>query len=99
MFTNKPPVKLPADQGPGDGPPPREPLLRTGTVGSGVSLVLTLLVVFGVPLTMEQQVAILGVAVFLAPCIVAAVGRRGVYSPASVQRLVEWAKEEGRRQR
>ncbi len=67
---------------------PSEPLLTVGTVGSGVTAVLALLVAFAVPLTTAQQVAILGVALFAAPFLVALAGRGRVWSPASVRKLV-----------
>ncbi len=68
---------------------PKEPLLTVGTIGSGVTAVLALLVAFAVPLTQAQQVAILGVALFGAPFLVAAVGRSRVFSPATVRRMVQ----------
>ncbi len=70
---------------------PSEPLLTVGTIGSGVTAVLALLVAFAVPLNQAQQVAILGVALFAAPFLVAAVGRGRVFAPSTVRRMVQRA--------
>ncbi len=67
---------------------PGEPLLTVGTIGSGVTAVLALLVAFAVPVTQAQQVAILGVFLFAAPFLVAIAGRSRVFAPATVAKLV-----------
>ncbi len=82
------PDPLPQNPGPGA---PSEPLLTVGTVGSGVTAVLALLVAFAVPLTQAQQVAILGVALFAAPFLVAVAGRGKVFAPSTVRRMVQRA--------
>lgn len=48
----------------------REPLLTIGTITAGVTAVIALLVAYGINVTQEQQVAILGVVAFVAPFIV-----------------------------
>lgn len=58
-----------------------EPLLTVGGVTTAVTALLALLAAFGIPLTEDQQVAILGVAAVVAPVLVAVVARRWV-SPA-----------------
>lgn len=59
-----------------------EPLVTTATITAAVTAVIGLLVAFGIPLTDEQQTAILAVVSVLAPLIVAAVAR-GKVTPAS----------------
>lgn len=59
----------------------REPLVTAGAVTSGVAAIIALVVAFGVELSEAQTEAILGVAAFAAPFIVALVARRYV-SPA-----------------
>ncbi len=82
------PDPLPQNPGPSA---PSEPLLTVGTIGSGVTAVLALLVAFAVPLNQAQQVAILGAALFAAPFLVALVGRGSVFSPATVRWMVQRA--------
>ena len=59
-----------------------EPAITIGTISAAVSAVIALLVAFGVPLTEDQQIAILGVVASLGP-IVAAVITRNFVSPAA----------------
>ena len=61
-----------------------EPLVTAATIVSAVTAVLALLVAFGVPVTQEQQVAILGVVAVLAPLIVAALARPKVTPHSNV---------------
>jgi hypothetical protein len=53
----------------------REPLVSAAVVTSAVGAVLALLHSFGVPLSNEQQAAISGLALVLAPLVVALVVR------------------------
>ena len=54
----------------------REPIVTVATIAAAIGALLTLLVAFGVPLTEDQQQAILGAAVVVAPIVVALVARR-----------------------
>jgi uncharacterized membrane protein len=72
---------------------PEEPLLTVGGLTGLGSAVLAVLVAFAVPLTHAQDVAILGLLAVLAPIIVAVVGRGKVWSPYSVFRAVQQAKQ------
>lgn len=65
----------------------REPLWTVAGLTAAATAVIALLVAFGVPLTDEQQVAIMGVVAVLAPTVVAIVGRGLVTPNGSV---VEW---------
>lgn len=56
----------------------REPVLTVGGIGAAAAAILALLVAFGVPLTDDQQTAILGVVAVAAPVIVAVIARRFV---------------------
>lgn len=69
-------------------PDSRNPLLAVGTVTAAATAVVAVLVSFGVPLTDDQQAAVLGLVGVLAPLVVAAVGRSRVYAPATVARLL-----------
>lgn len=64
----------------------REPLVTTATITALVSAVIGLLVVFGVPLSKEQEAAILGVVAVVAPLVVGLVAR-GKVTPTSDPRL------------
>lgn len=61
-----------------------EPALTIGGVGAAVAATVTLLVSFGVPITQEQTVAILGVVASVGPLVAAVLIRRKVWSPASL---------------
>ena len=56
----------------------REPLLKKGLVLSAVAASLTLIVAFGVPLSAEQRVAIIGFVGAWLPIIAALIGRSDV---------------------
>ncbi len=66
-----------------------EPLLKVGGILTGVAAVIALLVSFGLHLSDAQQAAILGVVTVVAPFVVAIVGRRVVWAPATVRAKVE----------
>ncbi|MGX4657115.1 hypothetical protein ACWCHM_26200 [Micromonospora sp. SCSIO 07396] len=66
-----------------------EPLVTVGVVTAAVTAVLALLTAFGLPVSDEQQTAILGVVAVVAPLVVMAVGRSRVWSPATVARLMQ----------
>jgi hypothetical protein len=61
-----------------------EPLISISSIVAGATAVLALLVAFGVPLTEDQKVAILGLVGVLAPVIVALVTRGKVTPNAAV---------------
>lgn len=56
----------------------REPLFSVASLTAAATAVLGLLIAFGVPLTDDQQSAVLGVIAVAAPFAVAAWGRRKV---------------------
>lgn len=56
----------------------REPAVVIGTVTAAVASVLALLVAFGVELTQDQQVAVLGVVAGVGPLVAAVLTRRKV---------------------
>ena len=64
-----------------------EPVISTATVTSAVTAVLALLVAFGLPLTEEQQVAILGVTAVVAPLVVIYARRWTVPAAQVVERV------------
>lgn len=66
---------------------PSEPLVTTGTITAVVTALIALFVAFGLPVSDDQQAAILGVVAVVAPFVVAFVGRRRVYSPRTVAQL------------
>ncbi|MFE7869776.1 hypothetical protein ACFUYE_05425 [Micromonospora humida] len=68
---------------------PTEPLVTVGVVTAAVTAVLALLTAFGLPVSDDQQTAILGLVAVVAPLVVMAVGRSRVWSPATVARLME----------
>lgn len=59
----------------------KEPAITIGTISAAVAAVLALLVAFGIPVTEEQQTAILGVVAALGPIVTGLIVRRKV-SPA-----------------
>lgn len=65
-----------------------EPLVTVGTITAAVTAVLGVLVAFGLDLSDDQKTAVLGVVAVVAPFVVAFWGRRQVYAPATVARLL-----------
>ena len=65
-----------------------EPLVTLASITAGATALLGLLVAFGVPLTEEQQVAVLAVVAVAAPFVVALAGRGKVTPNASVVEYV-----------
>ena len=61
-----------------------EPLISVSSIVAGATAIVALLVAFGVPLTQDQKVAILGLVGVLAPVIVALVTRGKVTPNAAV---------------
>lgn len=69
-------------------PASTEPLLTVGTITALATAILGLLVLFGVDIPDEGKAAILSAVGVLAPVVVAVWGRRKVYAPATVARLL-----------
>jgi hypothetical protein len=67
---------------------PREPLVNVGWITAAAAALLAALVAFGLNLTQAQTGAVLTVVTVAAPLIVAVVGRRRVFSPATVRTMV-----------
>lgn len=65
-----------------------EPLISVGTITAAATAVIGLLVAFGLDLSDVQEKAVLGVVGVLAPVVVMVWGRRKVYAPATVARLL-----------
>lgn len=72
-----------------------EPAAIIGAIGTAVAAVVALLVAFGLPLTADQQAAILAVVAPVGTLVVALVIRPRVYSPASADAVAEVARIEG----
>jgi len=66
----------------------REPALVIGLITAAVASVLVLLAAFGVQLTPEQQVAVIGVIAGVGPLITAIISRTKVTSTATVVQVV-----------
>ncbi|WP_405114367.1 hypothetical protein OG559_09400 [Micromonospora sp. NBC_01405] len=66
-----------------------EPLFTVGGIIAAGTAVISLLVAFGLPLSANQQTAVLGLVAVLAPLVVAVIARGRVYSPATVARLLD----------
>lgn len=69
-------------------PTSTNPLISVGTITAVGSAVLAAAVAFGLHIGDDQQSAILAVIGVLAPIVVALWGRRKVYAPATVHRLL-----------
>lgn len=65
-----------------------EPLVTLASITAGATALLALLVAFGIPITQEQQIAILGVVAVAAPFVVAFAGRGQVTPNANVVEYV-----------
>lgn len=66
----------------------REPLVTVSVVTGLATGVLAVGVAFGLPLSDDQQAAILGLVAVAAPVAVGLLARRKVFSPASVARIL-----------
>jgi hypothetical protein len=65
-----------------------EPLVSVGTITAAGAALLALVAAFGLRLNDDQQAAVLGILAVVAPIIVAWWGRRKVYSPSTVAKLL-----------
>ena len=65
-----------------------EPLVTLASITAAATALLALLVAFGIPITQEQQIAILGVVAVAAPFVVALAGRGQVTPNANVVEYV-----------
>lgn len=66
-----------------------EPVITVGGIGAAAAAILALLVSFGIPVSDDQQNAILGVVAVLAPLVVAYVARRYVTANSNVVERAE----------
>ena len=71
------------------------PVITAATITAGATAIIALLVAFGVPLTDEQQTAILGVIAVAGPLIVGFVGRHTTVEYAAGGVVVRGAANEG----
>lgn len=67
---------------------PSEPLAPVAGIVAAVSAVLDLVVAFGLHLTADQRAAVITVITAVAPLAVWVWGRRKVFSPAMVRRMM-----------
>jgi len=67
---------------------PREPLVSVGLITAAAAALLGTLVAFGLNLSQVQTGAVLTLVTVAAPLMVAAVGRRKVFAPATVRTMV-----------
>jgi hypothetical protein len=84
--------QTPAPAAPDPNTSSTEPLVTVATITALAAAALGLAVTFGLHLAPDQQAAVLGVVGVLAPVVVAVWGRRRVYSPATVVRLLAAAR-------
>jgi len=68
-----------------------EPATIVGTITGIAAAVVTLVVVFGLALTVAQQAAILGLVAVVAPVLSGIITRSKVYSPDSAARIAQEA--------
>lgn len=66
---------------PASGPMGSEPAITVGSIGAVVAALITCAVAFGLPITDEQQTAVLGAVAVLAPIVVGVI-TRGHVSPS-----------------
>jgi hypothetical protein len=67
---------------------PREPLWSVGSIVAAATVALDAAVVWGLPLSHDRETALLAAINVAAPIAVAVWGRRRVFSPATVARLL-----------
>lgn len=65
-----------------------EPAISVASITAAVTAVLALLVSFGVSLSPDQQLAILGVVAVVGPLVVGLVTRGRVYAPETVEERI-----------
>ena len=65
-----------------------QPLISVGTITAAGTAVLALVAAFGLDLSDDQQAAVLAVLAVVAPIVVTWWGRRKVYAPATVAKLL-----------
>ena len=71
------------------------PVITAATITAGVGALITLLVAFGVPITVDQESAILGLVAVLGPIIVAVVGARTTVEYTARGEVIRGAANEG----
>jgi hypothetical protein len=67
----------------------REPVLSRAAATIVTTLIVDAVVAFGLPVSPEVQVLILGVVTLLGPAVLAIVARLKTWSPASVSELID----------
>lgn len=72
-----------------------EPLITVGSITAVIAAALLLAKSFGIPVSDDQQQALVGFVAVAAPLVVAFVGRGLVFSPSTTQRLVNDAAQTG----
>lgn len=65
----------------------REPAVSVGLILTAITSLFAVGVAFGLPITDDQQTAILGLVAAVAPIVAAVLIRGKVYSPATVDRI------------
>lgn len=68
---------------------PTEPVLTAATVVTVVTALLAAAVAFGLPVTDDQQAALLGAVAVVAPVILAIIARNRAWAPATVRQTVQ----------
>jgi hypothetical protein len=68
--------------------PSREPLITASLIVAAISAVIVSLRAFGVPITAEQEDALVKLAAIIAPLVLGFVARQFVWSPASAADVV-----------
>lgn len=71
------------------------PVITAATITAGVGAILGLLVAFNLPVTPEQETAILGVVAVLGPIIVAVIGNRSTVEYTTGGDVARGAANEG----
>lgn len=72
-----------------------EPALTYGTIVAAIAAAFTVAKTFGLPLTEDQENAILQFLTILGPIITAVIIRQKVYSPDTTQKIADHAAETG----
>lgn len=72
---------------------PAEPALSTGAIVSGGTLLVNGLVLFGVPITVDQKLYVVALITFLAPLVAGMLIRGKVWSPKTVSTMLDGVKE------
>ncbi len=66
-----------------------EPVLSTASIVTVVTAILAMLVSFGLPLSDDQQAAVLGAIAVVAPVVLGLVARSKAWAPLTVRKTVQ----------